>query len=133
MLMVLVLLAGAGVGGYVLRERSIFYWWNVKIYMMQEDHYEEFLRRHLEYLEKLKVARVELVEEERKYPATAAMLRRVVSKTALDYYNERIESSKSEVGRDQALRDYYRALRLKYRWLTLCPWLPVAPDPPEPE
>ncbi len=31
------------------------------------------------------------------------------------------------------LRDYYRDYKQKYRRLARYPWLPVAPDPPEPE
>jgi hypothetical protein len=37
------------------------------------------------------------------------------------------------VSRWRIKRDYYAALRIKYERAARYPWLPVAPDPPEPE
>jgi hypothetical protein len=33
----------------------------------------------------------------------------------------------------ERLATHYDLLRLKYEWAARYPWLPVAPDPPEPE
>jgi len=42
----------------------------------------------------------------------------------------RTKSVKAEVA---GLRDYYAALKRKYQHAARHPWLPVAPDPPEPK
>lgn len=36
------------------------------------------------------------------------------------------------IGRDVRLRDYHAAMKAKYEHAARYPWLPLAPDPPEP-
>jgi hypothetical protein len=44
-----------------------------------------------------------------------------------------LELLKSTVSKLTALRQYYERLAAKYRRVARYPWLPVPPDPPEPE
>jgi hypothetical protein len=46
------------------------------------------------------------------------------------------ESSRADLSKAPAwlsLADHHRAMESKYRYAACYPWLPVAPDPPEPE
>lgn len=49
-----------------------------------------------------------------------------------EFASIRIGSSKSVAANVEQAREYWAALKRKYRRAARYPWLPVAPDPPEP-
>ena len=115
--MVAVAAVSLTIGGYALWRRSTEYRHLSAIYGSLEEGEDESITR---LSDKLAV----VIQNHRapEYRGTQSYY----PSSDPDYYREAIERGKK-------LRAIYRATRMRYAHAARLPWLPVSPDPPEPE
>jgi hypothetical protein len=73
------------------------------------------------------------IAETHKLSAELAMANRKLSEAFPEMANPTADMDDKMIARCRRLSAYYRDLEAKYDRAARYPWLPVAPDPPEPE
>ena len=111
-MMVAVATVGVAFGGEAFRRRRAFFLSEAELYGGVESEFEESARKGSHYCGEWRIGRSS--EELREHRAREEVWD---------------ASWRAEA---QCYATYYRSLRLKYERAARYPWLPVAPDPPEP-
>jgi hypothetical protein len=136
-LLILVMLAGVGVGGYVLRRRSAEYRRLAESAMSAEMELAELASgfrgiaddesRWLECFSNLRPAPFG--------PERVAAARRVAGLpvSSLDEIRADVDEFRCLATVCERRRDRQAGIKLKYQYAARYPWLPVEPDPPVPE
>jgi hypothetical protein len=122
-LMVLVILAGVGIGGYVLLRRSAEYRHRTEAYASDVDFIEQQIRHDCAFIEEYQA----LSELRKKKQTDAPSVEGFRSdEDFIAFYLKSIEG-------ERRYRDRFRQMQRTYERAARYPFLPVAPDPPEPE
>ncbi len=137
-LLVLVVLAGVSVGGYVLWRRSAEYRKRASDMEVQEIAMGELADSMSKRARAtgLDADRIESGPDNDDFIVTYShtpMVHKTTMAAVLADMREQVSHNLYSATRYVRHRRHYASLKKKYRRAARYPWLPVAPDPPEPE
>jgi hypothetical protein len=138
-LLILVILAGSGVGGYVLWGRSVEYRRRAESarsfemeYADQASGFRSGADAMSHMLENFSIFRPSPLSPEQVAAVEGAASLPPLP-PSLEETRAAVDDSRRRATECDRMRDYNAGIKLKYYRAARYPWLPVEPDPPEPE